>query len=101
MGFGSSGRNRNLYPSDADKLRLATDTEAEAPALTGKALGEYAAENTEKLFGERATGVATVEDVADHILLAGGTVDELIYNEIGNEVLLVKYMDSTAPVDRQ
>ncbi len=28
------------------------------------------------------------------LLLAGGTVDELIYNEIGNEVLLVKYTDS-------
>ena len=30
------------------------------------------------------------------LLLAGGTVDELIYNEIGNEVLLVKYMDSAS-----
>jgi len=28
-------------------------------------------------------------------------VDELIYNEIGNEVLLVKYVDSTSPVDKQ
>jgi anti-sigma regulatory factor (Ser/Thr protein kinase) len=27
------------------------------------------------------------------LLLAGGTVDELIYNEIGNEVLLVKYLE--------
>jgi anti-sigma regulatory factor (Ser/Thr protein kinase) len=27
------------------------------------------------------------------LLLAGGTVDELIYSEIGNEVLLVKYVD--------
>src|SRR5215468_6988622 len=27
------------------------------------------------------------------LLLASGTVDELIYNEIGNEVLLVKYID--------
>jgi anti-sigma regulatory factor (Ser/Thr protein kinase) len=30
------------------------------------------------------------------LLLAGGTVDELIYNEIGNEVLLVKYVDSAS-----
>jgi len=30
------------------------------------------------------------------LLLAGGTVDELIYNEIGNEVLLVKYVDSVS-----
>lgn len=27
------------------------------------------------------------------LLLAGGTVDELIYSEIGNEVLLIKYID--------
>ena len=30
------------------------------------------------------------------LLLAAGTVDELIYNEIGNEVLLIKYVDSGA-----
>jgi anti-sigma regulatory factor (Ser/Thr protein kinase) len=30
------------------------------------------------------------------LLLAGGTVDELIYSEIGNEVLLIKYVDSTS-----
>jgi anti-sigma regulatory factor (Ser/Thr protein kinase)/ActR/RegA family two-component response regulator len=28
------------------------------------------------------------------LLLAAGTVDELIYNEIGNEVLLIKYLNS-------
>ena len=28
------------------------------------------------------------------LLLASGTVDEVIYNEIGNEVLLVKYVDT-------
>jgi anti-sigma regulatory factor (Ser/Thr protein kinase) len=28
------------------------------------------------------------------LLLASGTVDELIYSEIGNEVLLIKYMDT-------
>jgi anti-sigma regulatory factor (Ser/Thr protein kinase) len=33
------------------------------------------------------------------LLLAGGTVDELIYNEIGNEVLLVKYVDSASTVN--
>ena len=31
------------------------------------------------------------------LLLAAGTVDELIYNEIGNEVLLIKYVDPTSP----
>ncbi len=30
------------------------------------------------------------------LLLAGGTVDELIYSEIGNEVLLIKYLDSAS-----
>ena len=30
------------------------------------------------------------------LLLAAGTVDELIYSEIGNEVLLIKYVDSIA-----
>jgi anti-sigma regulatory factor (Ser/Thr protein kinase)/ActR/RegA family two-component response regulator len=30
------------------------------------------------------------------LLLAAGTVDELIYNELGNEVLLIKYLDSPA-----
>jgi anti-sigma regulatory factor (Ser/Thr protein kinase) len=30
------------------------------------------------------------------LLLAGGTVDELIYSEIGNEVLLIKYVDSAS-----
>jgi len=29
------------------------------------------------------------------LLLAAGTVDELIYSEVGNEVLLVKYVDPT------
>ena len=28
------------------------------------------------------------------MLMAAGTVDELIYNEIGNEVLLIKYLDT-------
>jgi anti-sigma regulatory factor (Ser/Thr protein kinase) len=30
------------------------------------------------------------------MLLAAGTVDELIYNEVGNEVLLIKYVDAVA-----
>lgn len=46
---------------------MATETEAEAPFLTGKALDQYAAENARKLFGERAKVAATVEDVADHV----------------------------------
>jgi anti-sigma regulatory factor (Ser/Thr protein kinase)/ActR/RegA family two-component response regulator len=33
------------------------------------------------------------------LLLAKGTVDELIYNEIGNEAILIKYLDSIAETD--
>jgi anti-sigma regulatory factor (Ser/Thr protein kinase) len=33
------------------------------------------------------------------LLLAGGTVDELIYSEIGNEVLLIKYVDSVPGIN--
>ena len=33
------------------------------------------------------------------LLVAAGTVDELIYSEIGNEVLLIKYLDSAAGED--
>jgi anti-sigma regulatory factor (Ser/Thr protein kinase) len=28
------------------------------------------------------------------LLLASGAVDELLYNEVGNQVLLIKYLDS-------
>ena len=56
-----------INPKDAEKLRSATDTEAEAPSLTGKALDEYAAQNAQKLFGKRSKVAATVEDVADHV----------------------------------
>ncbi len=30
------------------------------------------------------------------LLLASGTVDELIYNEIGNEAILIKYLDTNS-----
>jgi anti-sigma regulatory factor (Ser/Thr protein kinase) len=33
------------------------------------------------------------------LLLAGGTVDELIYSDIGNEALLLKYLDSASAVN--
>jgi len=56
-----------INPRDAEALRSATDTEAEAPSLTGKALDDYAAQNAQRLFGKRAKVVATVEDIADHI----------------------------------
>ena len=33
------------------------------------------------------------------LLLASGTVDELIYNDIGNEVVLIKYTDRQPPAE--
>lgn len=56
-----------INPKDAEKLKAATDTEAVAPSLTGKALDEYAAKNAQELFAKRVSVVATVEDIADHI----------------------------------
>jgi anti-sigma regulatory factor (Ser/Thr protein kinase)/ActR/RegA family two-component response regulator len=35
------------------------------------------------------------------MLLAAGTVDELIYSEIGNEVLLIKYLDKLPAADAE
>jgi len=34
------------------------------------------------------------------LLLASGTVDELIYNETGNEAILIKYLDKTANTNK-
>ena len=56
-----------INPKDAEALRSATETEAEAPPLTGKALDEYAAQNARELFGRRSKVAATVDDLADHI----------------------------------
>jgi len=56
-----------INPMDAEKLKSATHSEAEAPTLTGKALDEYATRNAQKLFGQRVSVVATVDDVADHV----------------------------------
>jgi membrane dipeptidase len=56
-----------INPKDAEALRSATETEAEAPPLTGKALDEYAAENAQKLFGRQSQVVATIDDLADHV----------------------------------
>ena len=35
------------------------------------------------------------------LLLAAGIVDELIYSDVGNEVLLIKYMDSVSAVQTE
>ena len=56
-----------INPKDIEKLKSATDTEAEAPTLTGKALDEYAGQNAQELFAKHVSVAATVEDVADHI----------------------------------
>lgn len=55
-----------INPKDAHALEAATNTEAEAPPLTGKALDEYAAENAQALFGKPKKVAATLDDLADH-----------------------------------
>jgi anti-sigma regulatory factor (Ser/Thr protein kinase)/ActR/RegA family two-component response regulator len=84
---------------------------------TGRAMVFYIRDPGAGFRREALTHAATAsptEDPAEHImrresegmrpggyglLLAGGTVDELIYSEIGNEVLLIKYVDSSPAVD--
>jgi len=56
-----------VNPKDADALRAAISMETTAPALTGRTLDDYAAEDVRKLFGTRVKVASTVEDVADHI----------------------------------
>jgi membrane dipeptidase len=56
-----------VNPKDADALRAATESESDAPSVTGKALDEYSVAHIRKLLWTRVKVVATVEDVADHI----------------------------------
>jgi membrane dipeptidase len=56
-----------INPKDAEALESAIKTETTAPALTGRALDDYAAEDVRNLFGTRVKVAATVADVADHI----------------------------------
>jgi membrane dipeptidase len=56
-----------VNPKDAEALESAIKTETTAPALTGRALDDYAAEDVRNLFGTRVKVAATVADVADHI----------------------------------
>ena len=56
-----------INPKDAEALESAIKTETAGPALTGRALDDYAAEDVRNLFGTRLKVAATVADVADHI----------------------------------
>ena len=56
-----------VNPKDAEALESAIKTETAGPALTGRALDDYAAEDVRNLFGTRVKVAATVADVADHI----------------------------------
>lgn len=56
-----------VNPKDAEALESAIKTETADPALTGRALDDYAAEDVRNLFGTRLKVAATVADVADHI----------------------------------
>jgi anti-sigma regulatory factor (Ser/Thr protein kinase) len=67
--------------------------EAVVHATLGNPDGDALAEIEEReKAGMRAGGYG--------LLVASGTVDELIYSEIGNEVLLIKYLDSNSSGDR-
>ena len=56
-----------VNPKDAEALESAIKTETAGPALTGRALDDYAAEDVRNLFGTRVKVAATVADVVDHI----------------------------------
>jgi len=56
-----------INPKDAEALESAIKTETTGPALTGRALDDYAAEDVRNLFGTRVKVAATVADVVDHI----------------------------------
>ena len=56
-----------VNPKDAEALESAIKTETAGPALTGRALDDYAAEDVRNLFGTRLKVAATVADVVDHI----------------------------------
>jgi anti-sigma regulatory factor (Ser/Thr protein kinase) len=60
-------------------------------ALTNAAIANPADDPTAHIVQREAEGL---RPGGYGLLLASGTVDELIYNEIGNEVLLIKYVDS-------
>ena len=60
-------------------------------SLTNAAIANPADDPTAHIVQREAEGL---RPGGYGLLLASGTVDELIYNEIGNEVLLIKYVDS-------
>jgi len=60
-------------------------------SLTNAAIANPADDPTAHIVQRQAEGL---RPGGYGLLLASGTVDELIYNEIGNEVLLIKYLDS-------
>ena len=59
-------------------------------SLTNAAIANPADDPTAHIVQREAEGL---RPGGYGLLLASGTVDELIYNEIGNEVLLIKYVD--------
>ena len=62
-------------------------------SLTNAAIANPADDPTAHIVQREAEGL---RPGGYGLLLASGTADELIYNEIGNEVLLIKYVDSAS-----
>src|SRR6516165_3501722 len=66
-------------------------------SLTNAAIANPADDPTAHIVQREAEGL---RPGGYGLLLASGTVDELIYNEVGNEVLLIKYVDSASADDK-
>ena len=66
-------------------------------SLTNAAIANPADDPTAHIVQREAEGL---RPGGYGLLLASGTVDELIYNEIGNEVLLIKYVQSASVGDK-
>jgi DNA-binding NarL/FixJ family response regulator len=65
-------------------------------SLTNAAIANPADDPVAHILQRQAEGV---RPGGYGLLLAGGTVDELIYSEIGNEVLLIKYLDTASSIN--
>ena len=66
-------------------------------SLTNAAIANPADDPTAHIVQREAEGL---RPGGYGLLLASGTVDELIFNEIGNEVLLIKYVDPALAGDK-
>jgi anti-sigma regulatory factor (Ser/Thr protein kinase) len=62
-----------------------------SPEVFAHKASQLSEDNDSRKEGQRPSGYG--------LLLAAGTVDELIYSDVGNEVVLIKYL--VEPLDAQ